>query len=345
MKDRVPANPGRVLITPETGAAAFYATMTRADNPTQEGDPLNKNTLLKDATAALFGLGADAVPDDAFAFLGRLNQYCWKRRSKTVVYEASIETAKNVALTTGYNASRKIEYSSSYSVGEDGTATLNNPSVTADIGYRKDVSNATPLKGKYFCDCYYESNYSLTKGLFYVAPDAANASTAQNFNGTSDLYAVTMYVSRVTLTPNVSLGEWEYIFSNDRNAYPDSGIVDGTEYVFLGKPLENAISAGKIVTAGSYIGNGLSGSTNKVIITFDDIPKIVILYSVDISTNGSIAFLAESSPIGVVHYLQSSLYTSNLTVSWTDKTVSFYGSDASRMLNVSGATYKWIAFC
>lgn len=67
MKDRVPANPGRVLITPENGAAAYYATMTRADNPTQQGDPLNKNTLLKDATAALFGMGADAVPDDVFA--------------------------------------------------------------------------------------------------------------------------------------------------------------------------------------------------------------------------------------------------------------------------------------
>lgn len=64
MKDRVPVNPGRVLITPENGSAAYYATMTRADNPTQEGTPLNKNSLLKDSTAALFGLGVDAVPDD-----------------------------------------------------------------------------------------------------------------------------------------------------------------------------------------------------------------------------------------------------------------------------------------
>lgn len=64
MRDRIPVNPGRVLITPEDGSAAFYATMVRADNPTQEGTPLNKANLLKDATAALFGLGADAVPDD-----------------------------------------------------------------------------------------------------------------------------------------------------------------------------------------------------------------------------------------------------------------------------------------
>lgn len=63
MKNRVPANPGRVLITPEDGSAAFYAILTRADNPTEEGDPLSKETLLTDATAALYGLDATAVPD------------------------------------------------------------------------------------------------------------------------------------------------------------------------------------------------------------------------------------------------------------------------------------------
>lgn len=69
MKDRIPVNPGRVLITPEDGSTAFYATMTRADNPTQEGDKLNKATLLKDATAALYNLDPTAVPDDVFAVI------------------------------------------------------------------------------------------------------------------------------------------------------------------------------------------------------------------------------------------------------------------------------------
>lgn len=64
MIDRVSTNPGRVLITPESGEP-YYATLTRADNPTVEGTPLNKSTLLTDATAALFGFGGDAVPDDA----------------------------------------------------------------------------------------------------------------------------------------------------------------------------------------------------------------------------------------------------------------------------------------
>lgn len=66
MKDRVPLNPGRVLIAPEDGSESFYATLIRADNPRQEGDPLNKTTLLQDETAGLFGLDHDAVPDDVF---------------------------------------------------------------------------------------------------------------------------------------------------------------------------------------------------------------------------------------------------------------------------------------
>lgn len=72
MKDRVSLNPGRALISPENGSAAFYATITRADGPTQEGDPLNKSTFLKDATAALYGLGVDATPDDVLVKLGAL---------------------------------------------------------------------------------------------------------------------------------------------------------------------------------------------------------------------------------------------------------------------------------
>lgn len=64
MYDRVSQNPGRVLITPEDGSGAFYATLALADNPTVVGTPLNSATLLSQATAALYGLGADAVPDD-----------------------------------------------------------------------------------------------------------------------------------------------------------------------------------------------------------------------------------------------------------------------------------------
>lgn len=85
MKDRVPLYPGRVKLVPVSGQENVY-DMTRADQPTQQGDPLNKATLLKDATAALYGLGTGAVPNDLFNILSASALY------KTVAHTAQLGT-------------------------------------------------------------------------------------------------------------------------------------------------------------------------------------------------------------------------------------------------------------
>ena len=72
MQDRVPKYPGRVTLIPVQGLENTY-TMKRADEPTQPGTPLNKSTLLTDATANLMG-GAVQTPDDAFKRLLLLSQ-------------------------------------------------------------------------------------------------------------------------------------------------------------------------------------------------------------------------------------------------------------------------------
>lgn len=70
MQDREPTYPGRVTLTPVYGMANTY-DMERADRPLQEGTPLNKASLLKDATAALFGKTNAAVPDDILNLLSK----------------------------------------------------------------------------------------------------------------------------------------------------------------------------------------------------------------------------------------------------------------------------------
>ena len=70
MKDRIPLYPGRVKLNPVSGQANTF-DLTRADQPTQEGTPLNKASLLKDATAALFGKTNAAVPDDILSLLSK----------------------------------------------------------------------------------------------------------------------------------------------------------------------------------------------------------------------------------------------------------------------------------
>ena len=79
MKDRVPRYPGRVKMTPVAGQANTF-DMVRADEPTQEGTPLNKANLLRDATAAMFGLSAITVPDEVLAWLGKYAEHWWAKR-------------------------------------------------------------------------------------------------------------------------------------------------------------------------------------------------------------------------------------------------------------------------
>ncbi len=75
MKDRIPLYPGRVKMTPVSGQANIY-DMERADQPTQEGTPLSKATLLSDATAAALGLaGDDPTVDEALLKLRRESEY------------------------------------------------------------------------------------------------------------------------------------------------------------------------------------------------------------------------------------------------------------------------------
>ena len=71
MKDRVPTHAGRVQLVPVQGETNIY-DMTRADDPTQEGTPLNKANILPDATAALLGLTGDPALKDALNALGAI---------------------------------------------------------------------------------------------------------------------------------------------------------------------------------------------------------------------------------------------------------------------------------
>lgn len=68
MKDRVPTYAGRVRLTPVANQDNIY-DLVRADEPIQEGTPLNKANLLTDETAQAMGLTSDATPNDAFSQL------------------------------------------------------------------------------------------------------------------------------------------------------------------------------------------------------------------------------------------------------------------------------------
>lgn len=100
MKDRVPLYPGRVKLTPVSGQENTY-DMVRADEPTQEGTPLNKASLLKDSTAELFGLGGEAIPDDV---LNILSNSTLINELKTAISDISGNTVLNLTNIAFFNA-------------------------------------------------------------------------------------------------------------------------------------------------------------------------------------------------------------------------------------------------
>ena len=71
MQDRqpTPGQEGRVLITPEDGTSPFYAKISMADNPTQEGTPYDKQSVLQDVTCDAIGIPHTSTPNEAFLSL------------------------------------------------------------------------------------------------------------------------------------------------------------------------------------------------------------------------------------------------------------------------------------
>lgn len=53
LEDRVPGKPGRVLVTPEDGGAAFYATLELADEPVVTGNKVNRQNVIDTIIDAL----------------------------------------------------------------------------------------------------------------------------------------------------------------------------------------------------------------------------------------------------------------------------------------------------
>ena len=99
MQDRISKNPGRVLITPENGNSSFYATVTMADNPTQEGTPPTKANLLTDSVASKLRLDANATVDKALDKLYQRGE--WEILADVTVAE-SVYSA-NVTLSKALN--------------------------------------------------------------------------------------------------------------------------------------------------------------------------------------------------------------------------------------------------
>ena len=362
MNDRISLYPGRVKMTPVAGQANTY-DMERADDPTQEGTPLNKATLLKDATAALYGLGTGAVPDDVLAELGKYKQYWWRRRtpSKTQYVEkltnVTAEHANASISSNGTTVSVSTSISFNPNTGENVTM-INPESVSLDSWNSVETGIVQISKITDKAPCYLK--VSSVAPLIYL-PAGSTTTKWSGGNGTMqvrDNSSYMVYFGRSSDVPviakevntelaNIPASDWQYLQSSDRSAYPDSGTSGGYEYEYLGIPFDNAVTSPKIET-GSYVGTGVYGASNPNTLTFWFEPKLVIVSGPNnINSGGSSINVMESAFFmglyGKSIGLASDEYTTEI-VSFEGESMSWYTSrnGAAYQFNKSEETYYYI---
>ena len=346
MQDREPTYPGRVTLTPVYGLANTY-DMERADRPLQEGTPLNKANLLKDATAALYGLGTDAVPDDALHLLSRFqsglgNEYLWKKINVAAGYY-EIQTLKDsIYIIESETKLYTFKYSDSITIDEVGNLSLTNPlTFTATYSqFRSDYG--TTLLGKYLDT----TGLAHAVGIIFIPTNA----TINYYNG-RQVEIKNSYVISVGYDENRAFVG--YVNSPSPDAYPPA-VSDGNTYTLLGQ-LGDKVR----IATGSYTGTGTYGESNPNNLTFEFEPKLVFMFegkfpatrnvssqkshpvygtTIGMTTTYSKSlFNIYSMRSGDDYYLYAKKSSDGKTLSW------YHGASARAQMNDSEVTYRYIA--
>ncbi len=262
-----------------------YDTLYPKTIGTQVDGIFTAEQTLTNNTKTLYGLGTDAVPDDVFAWLGKYNQYWWKQR---VYVESSGYEEKQTAAsdsiylqyTSSTTTSRTIEYADSIAIDQStGAVSLKNPS-TVKVSYQSSASTLKNLlAGKYITNAH-----TSPSKIFYIKTDIGT-SASSTVGQLSVSYVDDYYYVRITAlglleitsqtVDTSTIGDWSYLQSSNRNAYPDSGITDGYEYMYLGRPFDNAVLANTKAEFASVTRTGTGTSTFTITIPLK--PKLVFI--------------------------------------------------------------------
>ena len=281
-------------------------------------DAYTRAEALTPETKALYGLGADAVPDAAMAYLGKYNQHWWGKTSDEIFTQATVEVYNYYFIT---NSSYGINFYAADSYTFDATTgqyTLVNPTFYEDYGYGKasGVWNDAVL-GKYIL---LGSDLTATGQMIYVP------ATASMYSGSKNVYVKTGATVLYGAAPSVR--QPEFYWSPDRNAYSES---DG--YKYLGVPFTNAARVPRIET-GYYYGNGQYGESNANSLVFDFEPKLIIIRA----SGSDTLVMVNPGPVGGAGYNAGTVsITWGTTVSWYSTTSAAYQH------NGAGGAYYYFA--
>ena len=293
----------------------------------------NKAESISSVTKTIFGLGSAAVPDDVFKFLGKYNQHWWRTLAASGQWTISradlVDKQITYIKTSSHPNSFSIQYADSVALDASNKLALSGTVSSLTVTPGGDVvSQLNQLRTKYF----------IHQNLFYYNPGGAAYSERTGSSGdyTTRYYLPCQEVQAYYATS----GEINYVYSTNRNAYPDSGTSNGLKYWYLGIPFDNAAKAPKSAT-GTYVGSGTygSGSPNKIQLDFKPRFAIVVKNAASAAANSGLAGLFSIAMIWVEGQTEYGDANSPVTISASGNSLAWYAGNASYQLNTSGTTY------
>ena len=322
MRNRQPTYPGRVKLIPVDGEANTF-DLIRADEPTDPGTPLNKNTLLTDQTAAIMGLDSEATPNDMFAQMQFIsNTYVWHKIASEIVYTISeTEEQTNLKMYV-FNEPNNTEdftytgrsFGTGYVLNKDGTITLTGVFTPSKTPCHDNLS---------YWDSIIPVYMKVDETLYRI--------TEQNSGGSNFMYYT---ATQFIVTAHETGEDLGFVNNTNENAYPPSE-ADGITYTYIGK-IGKGLSKIKTVY-GSYTGDG----ANSRKFEFAGRPILMIIEGSNYSTSAIrqiyINGAQYSAPLGST----SSSNIHNLT--WTEKSVTASADDYFYYVNYSGKKFNYVA--
>lgn len=332
MQDRVPTYPGRVKLIPVLGQENTYE-MVRADEPTQEGTPLNKANLLQDSVAKMYGLSELAVPNDVFDFLGKYNLHWWKTSGYIPPYYTLGEKKDHRISGSEAFDTFTIQYANSVSVDDSGVVSLKNPTsatIQCEFGSGDaDEINKVPTGSFMMSD-----RFPNARAIYYKGADAYDKKRSG-----SDSIDTYLPEQEVTGHPAAEDGEGT-VYSADRNAHPNSGTVGKIYYKYYGVPFEILTKTTAQTAIGKYVGTGTYGQNNPSTLKFPFKPRIVFIGCETAARQTSIGWICGRTNAYTI--IDSTMYAA--TLSWFNDSVTWYSNQqAPAQLNYTGVTYHYVA--
>ena len=304
------------------------------DSVSEPGTEINK-ALLQPMADALERVDAAAVP---------YVLYWWRRRPMSASYyevqsdgysygysKATFDYVyKYISIFTGEYSSATLQYSKTVTINQStGAVSLTNPTTVTvtKSGYTNDELQSL-LAGKYV-----KGLYPSTDKIFYIPSasyvvrrnwvSASDDSSSyyigyedSNDPGRSPLTKV-MYVSSAK---SESIGNWTYVSSDDSEAYPHSGTLNGTEYEYFGTIKDAALGAMNPpgIKIKNFTSANFSGDLYTVSIPYDRF-AFCVMPSSDSSRTTYIFGIADKNTLKMFA-ISSAWNSGNYSYDWFSKT-------------------------